>query len=190
MSYKVPPFTTARLLLRAMELTDAPAYERHFVDYEVIRELSAHVPWPYPAGGVREYLATRVLPLQGKDKWDWGIFLREQPTELIGSVGLWRPGKPENRGFWLGRKYWGRGIMTEAVAPVMDYAFAELGFEQLVFANAKGNARSRRVKEKTGARLLRVEPAQFVNPAYTEHEVWELTKGEWLRQRAHTEAGS
>lgn len=109
----------------------------------------------------------------------WGIFLKEAPDELIGAVDLWREGKPEHRGFWLGRKYWGQGFMTEAVEPVMDYAFDELGFDVLIFANAVGNIGSRRIKEKTGARLLRVEPAKFVDPKFTEHEIWELRKEDW-----------
>lgn len=49
--------------------------------------------------------------------------------------------------------------MTEAVKPVMNFAFKELGFDQLVFTNAVGNQRSRRIEEKTGARLI--EPANL-----------------------------
>lgn len=55
----------------------------------------------------------------------------------------------------------------------------ELYFEKLIFANALGNNRSRRIKEKTGARLVRIEPEEFVNPDYNQREVWELTKQEW-----------
>ena len=73
--------------------------------------------------------------------------------------------------------------MTEAVEPVMNYAFDGLGFTKLIFANAVGNRKSRRIKEKTGARLIDVRPAKFVNPAYTEHEVWELTKEEWEKRQ-------
>lgn len=59
----------------------------------------------------------------------------------------------------------------EAVEPIINYAFDELGFQTLVFANAVGNTRSRRIKEKTGACLIGVRPAKFVNPAYTEYEI-------------------
>jgi RimJ/RimL family protein N-acetyltransferase len=59
-----------------------------------------------------------------------------------------------------------------------------LGFEKMVLGNALGNDRSRRVKEKTGAKLIGVEPAQFVDPAYTEHELWELTKDAWKAFKA------
>lgn len=176
---QIPIFETDKLILRGVAERDVPSWEKHFVDYEVIRHLSAEVPWPYPEGGIFEYLHSHVLPKQGIDRWLWGIFLKEKPNEMIGAVRLWREGKPENRGFWLGRKYWGQGIMTEAVKPVMDYAFDVLGFEKLVFTNACGNERSHRIKEKTGARLIRVEPAKFVDPQYTEHEVWELTREEW-----------
>ncbi len=74
--------------------------------------------------------------------------------------------------------------MTEAVKPINDLAFNELGFETLIFSNAKGNTQSRRIKEKTGARLIGTEPAEFVDPAYTEHELWELTRQDWLNYRS------
>lgn len=175
----VPTFETDRLILRAVVESDASCWQKYFDDYEVIRHLSAHVPWPYPKDGVLNFLKSSILPSQGQDRWVWGIFLKEAPDELIGAVDLWREGRPEHRGFWLGHKFWGRGLMTEAVEPVMNYAFAELGFDVLVFANAVGNVGSRRIKEKTGARLLRVEPSNFVDPKYSEHEIWELRKEDW-----------
>jgi|SRR5580658_6841702 ribosomal-protein-alanine N-acetyltransferase len=177
--YTLPLLRTERLLLREITESDAPAYERNFVDYAVISQLSAAVPWPYPGGGVLDWIRTQVMPMQGRDKWVWGIFLKERPDDVIGVVDLWRKPSPENRGFWLGRKYWGMGIMTEAVVAVMNHAFDHLAFEKLVFANAVGNERSRRIKEKTGARQLRTEPAKYVNPLYTEREIWEIIKDEW-----------
>lgn len=130
-----------------------------------------------------QYIRTEIIPKQGNDKWTWGIFLKENPQELIGAVDLWRKGKPENRGFWLGKKFWGKGLMTEAIIPVMYYAFDILEFETLIFANAAGNSRSRRIKEKTGARLLRLELAKYVDPSYSKREVWELTKQDWYKQQ-------
>lgn len=181
----LPTFATERLLLRAVAPADIPYYEKHFIDYEVISHLSSAVPWPYPPNGVSDFLNQFIFPAQGRDQWLWGIFEKQNPSELIGVVHLWREGRPENRGFWLGKPFWGKGYMTEAVGPVMDYAFNSLGFDKLTFANAVGNEKSRRVKEKTGARLLEVKPAKFVNPTYTEHEVWELTADDWKKTRGN-----
>jgi RimJ/RimL family protein N-acetyltransferase len=180
----IPTLETPRLILRGVTEADAPAYQKHFADWEIIGQLGTAVPWPYPADGARDFICSRILPEQGKQSWLWGLFLKERPRELIGVVHLWRRGCPEHRGFWLGRPFWGLGYMTEAVEAVMDCAFGQLGFEVLTFANALGNARSRRVKEKTGARLVRVEPRKYVNPDYCETEIWELTKAEWEMWKA------
>jgi RimJ/RimL family protein N-acetyltransferase len=72
--------------------------------------------------------------------------------------------------------------MTEAANAVTDHAFTTLGFETLILSNALGNLRSRRIKEKAGATLLRTEPAQFIDPKYTHREIWELTKQSWARR--------
>ena len=176
-----PTFQTNRLILREVMEADSPSYEAHFIDYDVISQFARTVPWPYPKDKILEYIKHEIRSKQGVGKWTWGICLKNKPDELIGCVDLWRDGKPENRGFWLGRKFWGQGIMTEAVIPVMDYAFDILNFEKLIFTNAAGNSRSRRIKEKTGARFVCFESAEYVNPDYLQREVWELTKNEWYK---------
>jgi len=175
----LPIFTTKRLILKGISENDIPAYEKYFVDYEVIQFLSIQVPWPYPKDGVEYFIKNIFLPNQNKERWIWGIFLKEKQNELIGCIDLWREGKPENRGFWLGKKFWNKGIMTEANYPIIDYAFNQLGFEKLIFANALGNIASRKIKEKTGCKLVGLQPAHFVNPKFTETEIWELTKRNW-----------
>ena len=175
-------FKTDRLLLRPVTGNDITAYEKNFVDYRVIRHLSSRVPWPYPENGVRDWVQNHIIPGQSDNHWFWGIFLLSQPAELIGGIELWRPGTPENRGFWLGYAHWGKGYMTEAAGRITDFAFNEAGFEELVFSNAKGNQRSSRIKQKTGARYLRSEPGCFfVDPQYSEREIWLLGKAEWKR---------
>ena len=61
----VPTFETSRLILRQVSLSDVPFWERYFVDYEIISQLSDRVPWPYPANGVVDFLNNVILPPQG-----------------------------------------------------------------------------------------------------------------------------
>jgi ribosomal-protein-alanine N-acetyltransferase len=110
------------------------------------------------------------------------LFLKTTPEEMIGNVDL-RWGTSENRGFWLARRFWGQGLMTEACEAVTAYAFDVLGFERLMLCNAVANIRSRRIKEKAGATFLYVEPARFVDPVLTQHEVWELRRTAWAARR-------
>ena len=39
--------------------------------------------------------------------------------------------------------------------------------------------------KKTGARLIGVRKAKFVNPEYIEVETWELTRDEWNKFKIH-----
>ena len=50
-----PILTTERLMLRPLALSDAPAIQRHFNNWNIIRNLAAVVPWPYPADGAERF---------------------------------------------------------------------------------------------------------------------------------------
>ena len=181
---------TKRLKLVAVTMADKPSYLKYFVDYEVIRFLSTAVPWPYPDDGVDFFINEMVIPLQGKTRWTWGIHLKDQPElGLIGAIDLFKEGKPEHRGFWLGRDFWGNGYMSEAAEVVNRYAFEKAGFEKLLFANAVGNGASSRIKEKTGAKKIKIIDSKFVDPQFTQSEIWELSRENWLaRQRSFKES--
>lgn len=177
----VPSFETNRLMLRGVEINDAPSYQKNFANFDIIQYLSFRVPWPYPENGAELFIKDMVLPNQGLTRWTWGIFLKENPQEIIGVVELFHPGIPENRGFWLAKSFWGKGLMTEATKPVMDFAFTTLGLESVILSNAVQNNRARRIKEKAGASFMKTRPARFANPKVTLTEDWLLTKEMWIK---------
>jgi RimJ/RimL family protein N-acetyltransferase len=53
-------------------------------------------------------------------------------------------------GYWLGEEYWGRGIVTEAVRAVTDYAFTTFGLCRVYAGVFEWNRASMRVLEKAG----------------------------------------
>ncbi len=180
----VPVLSTTRLTLRPLTEADLPAVQRNFQDFETIRYLNAAVPWPYPDDGAATWYREIVVPRQGIDKWTWAISLKQSPDELIGVIELFRNHHGSNRGFWLERKFWNKGYMSEAVAAINDYAFDVLGFTTMILDNAVGNKASARLKEKFGARFIEVRPAKFVDSSVQEIEMWELTKEAWCEYRA------
>ena len=56
-------------------------------------------------------------------------------------------------GFWLGKPFWGRGIMPEAVRELLRRAFDECGMQTVWIGYYEGNDKSRRVQEKCGFRF-------------------------------------
>ena len=174
---------TERLILKPPTLEDACSYQRNFADYEVIKHLADSIPWPYPENGARDYLENIVLPRLGDNYWAWGIFLKPDEQELIGMIELWRPERPSNRGFWLAKSHWNKGIMTEAIEPTTAFAFETLRFEKLYFDNAVGNLRSSRIKIKQGCKKIGTRPARFNDSKYKELETWVLSKKDWLANK-------
>jgi len=53
-------------------------------------------------------------------------------------------------GYWLGEEYWGRGIMTEAVRAMTEYAFETFDINRVYAGVLEYNLSSVRVLEKNG----------------------------------------
>lgn len=173
-----PTLETERLFLRPLELSDADQVQRLFPQWEVVKYLNDVVPWPYPPDGALTYYRDRALPAMARgDEWHWTLRLKEQPQQIIGAIGLIR-GETDNRGFWLAPPWQGKGLMTEAVIAVNDFWFDVLGFPVLRAPKAIANVASRRISEKTGMRMVRVEERNLVSGRLP-GEVWEITAEEW-----------
>lgn len=58
-------------------------------------------------------------------------------------------------GYVLGKDYWGRGLMPEAVSAVMEYCFTVLHYDFLLCGHFIWNDQSRRVVEKSGFQYVK-----------------------------------
>jgi [ribosomal protein S5]-alanine N-acetyltransferase len=149
---ELPRLATPRTVLRGMTAADVPALYEIFRDREVTRYWS----WPaytHPAQAaallaeIDELFAERVL-------FQWGIARRED-DRVVGTVTLFQI-EPANRrgeiGFALGRAAWGRGLMRESLAALLDLAFGRLGLNRIEADVDPRNERSLAVLERLGFR--------------------------------------
>jgi [ribosomal protein S5]-alanine N-acetyltransferase len=175
--------TTERLILRPLEIADAPQIQQLFPHWEIVRFLLNRVPWPYPEDGALQFIRDFAIPQAERgEEWHWTIRLRSQPKQLVGIINL-RKGGDTNRGFWLGLPWHGQGIMSEACAWANDYWFETLGIPVLRVAKAIDNTASRRISEKHGMRVVAVEERDYVSGRLLS-EIWELTADEWRLWKA------
>lgn len=174
---------TGRLILRPLRLEDAVRTQALFPHWEIVRYLNAIVPWPYPSDGALAYYRDVALPaIERGEQWHWTLRLKESPEQHIGAISLMKK-EADNRGFWMGLEWQGRGLMTEAVEAVTDCWFNVLGFPILRTSKAVGNLASRRISEKTGMRLIGTETRDYVSGRLLS-EIWEITAEEWRASRA------
>lgn len=173
---------TSRLLLRPLELADAEQIQILFPHWEIVRYLRNAVPWPYPSDGALQYVRDIALPAVESGKaWHWTLRLKTEPGQMVGFISLMK-GETENRGFWMGLPWQGRGFMSEACNAVTDYWFDVLKFPTLRVPKATENIASRRISEKQGMRVIATEERDYVSGRLS-GEVWEITAEEWHERR-------
>lgn len=183
LAHQISALETPRLLLRPLELADAAQIQILFPHWEIVRYLRNAVPWPYPPDGALHYVREMALPaIERGEAWHWTLRLKTKPTQVIGFISLIK-GESENRGFWMGLPWQGRGLMSEACGAVTDYWFDVLKFPVLRVPKATENVASRRISEKQGMRVVATEERDYVSGRLP-GEIWEITAGEW-RKRKH-----
>lgn len=109
------------------------------------------MPWPYTLADAEHFVREVVEPgWESGNDLVWSIRDRASDT-MLGGIGLHRrmAGVAEV-GFWLAAPARGRGIMTDAVGLVCEYAFATLDVQRVEWQAVVGNERSRAVASRAG----------------------------------------
>jgi RimJ/RimL family protein N-acetyltransferase len=143
--------TLARCTLRPFRRDDEPSLVRHANNRNVSRNLRDRFPFPYTAADAREW-TTRVSA-----QAPVASFAIVVDGEVVGGIGV-EPGADVFRrsaeiGYWLGEPFWGRGIATEALRAVTEYAFRTFDICRLEAGVFDWNPASARVLEKAGYTL-------------------------------------
>ncbi|MEI7742217.1 MAG: GNAT family N-acetyltransferase [Chloroflexota bacterium] len=156
-----PVLRTARLELRELAADDAPWYLAHFSHPEVVH--GTGFPAQEGIAGALEEMDLFVTGMFARREGiRWGLALADSGT-LVGTAGFFRwADEPEacaEIGYDLAPEWWGRGIMTEALAAITEYAFGTLGLSRLYAMVLDGNGRSCRTLERAGFRHTALLPA-------------------------------
>ncbi|MBN9080280.1 MAG: hypothetical protein BGP04_18605 [Rhizobiales bacterium 62-17] len=133
---------TKRLWLRWPRIADAAAIVRLAGDKDVA-QMTARIPHPYSqAAADRWIFESRVGNAQGSAVV-LALTLKDKPSELIGVIGVHqtRAGRAL-LGYWLGKPFWGQGLMTEATNALVDLAFRASEVEKIETHAMVDNPRS------------------------------------------------
>ncbi|HSB11956.1 MAG TPA: GNAT family N-acetyltransferase [Blastocatellia bacterium] len=134
--------------LREWRPGDEDSLVRHANNRSVWRNLRDAFPHPYTLSNAKHWIqiANPTTPITN--------FAIVVDDSAVGAIGLALKEDVFRRsaeiGYWLGEEYWGRGIVTEAVRAVTDYAFATFDLCRVYAGVFEWNLGSMRVLEKAG----------------------------------------
>ena len=169
-----------RTVIRPLHVEDADAV------YDAVVRNAEHLrPWMTWMDGitgvseVHSWVRTAETEAYEHTAFKAGIWRR---NALIGFIDLhdidWANGHA-SIGYWLDRDYTGRGIMTQAVSAIGEYAFEALDMHRIEIHVATENHRSRRIPERLGFTLEGVlRQVQRLRGAYVDHALYALLREE------------
>lgn len=186
-----PAIETPRLLLRPPAADDAEAIAALANTPSVARALIG-MPHPYRAEHARIWLSGAIEV--GSQRHLVCLKGYDAAPAPVGVITLDQRGRggPGWLGCWLGERFWGQGLATEACHAVVDYAFLHQRHDRLLFACRVTNPAGRRVAEKCGFQLvaqeLAVTPgsgaAVAIDRFRLDRRTWEVLRA-WEPLRIH-----
>ncbi len=169
---------TARLLLRPWREEDAKLLYKYASDPDV----------GLPAGWIPHTSVEHSLQIIRTVLCKSEVYaVCQKDGTPIGNIHLNRDTDMTDRddecelGYWLGKPFWGQGLIPEAARALLRRAFEELGMRAVWCGRYDGNEKSRRVQEKLGFSFHHTTvglEVPLVNEIRTGH-VMLLTKADW-----------
>lgn len=172
---------TRRLWLRWPTLADADALQAIAARREVA-EMTATWPHPLPDGeAARRIARIRCENATGR-ALVVAVTLKSNPAAIIGTAGTHGDDSSTvGLGYFLSPGHWGKGLMTEAIAALVEATFQLSGAKAIEAGCWIDNTASKRVLEKCGFTSQGIRackaPARSGGAQPAEHFV--LTRREW-----------
>ncbi len=142
---------TERLWLRWPRLADAGALAKRAGDLEVSKQ-TATIPHPYNIADAEEFVRRARAENESGRGLVLALSFKKEPNDPIGVIGAHGSAFRGTAylGYWLGRDFWGQGLMTEAARGFVDLIYGVSSLGEIVCDSLPGNVASQRVQEKLG----------------------------------------
>lgn len=175
---------TKRLILRKFKTEDA---EDMFKNWASDPEVTRFLTWPahQDISVTRALLADWISQYAESSCYNWAIELRET-GEVIGNISavkIHEEVEAADLGYCMGRAWWGKGIMPEAVEAILAFFFQKVGMNRVAACHDTRNPKSGRVMEKAGMKTEGIWRAAGRNNQGICDAVWHsILKSEYMEK--------
>ncbi|MBQ6949890.1 MAG: GNAT family N-acetyltransferase [Clostridia bacterium] len=176
----LPHIETDRLVLRPLQMSDA----RDMYEYARDPEVSRYVLWDAHKSiwETKRFLHFARSQYRRGFPGSFAMELKES-GRMIGTIGfMWvNPDyKSAEVGYSLGREWWNKGLMTEALDATLRFGFEELKLNRIEAQHDTQNPASGRVMAHCGMRFEGVMRQRIMNKGtFRDVAVYAILKNDW-----------
>jgi ribosomal-protein-alanine N-acetyltransferase len=175
-----PRLETERLILRKISLDDAG----DIFEYAADPDVATYVSWE-PHTSIEDSISLINSMIQRYEKTgvsEWGLVYKEN-KKCIGTCGYmwWRTYHARAEvGFALSKKYWNRGLMTEALREVITFGFEKMELNRIEARCFLANRASEKVMQKVGMKFEGIQrEGLFAKGKYQDLKVYSILRKEY-----------
>lgn len=141
-------FETARLLIRSPVMQDARDI---FKNYSRDKEVTKYLTWfPHKELSQTEEWIIHCIKTCDNESGIKLVIFHKEDNEAIGMIDFRFNSFQTDFGYVLSKKYWNKGIMTEAMKPVIEYVYNLPNIYRIWAAHDIDNGASGKVMKKLG----------------------------------------
>lgn len=172
---------TSRLILRPFSLADAPLLQGAAGARE-IADTMISIPHPYPDGKAEQYIQRQIQNFKAGHSVSF-VIERKSEKAFCGVIeirDIEREHSQAELSFWLITQVWGQGYMSEALKPMLRFAFKDLCLNRLYAYHMVRNPGSGRVLQKNGfiqEGVLRQRVRKW--GVFEDVKIWATLRGDW-----------
>ena len=162
-------------ILRPWTLQDADSLVRYANNAAIAKNMTNQFPHPYTIDDAKTFIDFTCLCTPRH------IMAIEVEGEACGGIGVHPQAdvycKNAEMGYWLGERYWGKGIVSKAITQMVGYGFHHFDITRIFARPFSSNTASQRVLEKAGFILEgRFEKTIFKNGEYLDELIYAMRR--------------
>ena len=161
--------------LRKWNHDDADSLYENANNFHIAKFMTDAFPHPYKIENATAFIEFATTTNTAH------IFAIDVEGKAVGGVGLHLQHdimrKNAELGYWLGEKYWGQGIITNAVKQMIEFGFTNLDITRIYARPFHTNTASQKVLEKAGFKLeAKIEQSIYKNEEYLDELIYSIRK--------------
>lgn len=174
-----------RIILKDVTMNDAKSMAENAND-KLNWYFTESMPYPYSLEDAKKHIRSCMKKQKEKPRKDYGfgIFLKSE-KKVVGMISLFKVDRMHKKagiGYWIGKNYRNRGLVSEAEKTILDFAFNKLKLNKIKGEAMVENKGSNALFKKFGFRKTGIFKEELIKKGEKKDAYhWELLKSNYKK---------